>query len=54
MNRLILYDLFPPLYLPLLFGHGVEGDFLFHVHKQIGMLDHAFHLSIYTDKQIDL
>lgn len=30
-------------------GHGVEGDF-FISRSQTGMLDHAFHLSIYTDR----
>lgn len=49
MNRLILYDLFPTLYR-FCSDMGSRVIFLFHVHKQIGMLDHAFHLSIYTDK----
>ena len=40
---------FQPFNQPLLFGHGVEGDF-FISRSQIGMLDYAFHLSIYTDK----
>ena len=52
MNRLILYD----LPLPLLFGHGVDGHFFISRSQtnRIGMLDHAFRLSIYrsiyTDK----
>ena len=53
MNRLILYDLFPTLY-HFYSDMGSRGIFLFHVHKLqtklIGMLDHGFHLSIYTDK----